>query len=914
MGFFRRSGPTLEECIEKREFQCIVRYYLKGGGDDAAIAIGALLIIAERDPEHLAEALGDLNVRDIKRAAEGIVQSGGPGHPAVFALAGYAGPDLGHALGRAVIRCGEDAFDDLVTRTASADPNTRIGAIHLLGFIGKAGIPVLKEILYRTDGDEQRTAATCLRHLGWAPEKPDEKPMFFYLCDDWKELIRLKERALPLLFSLVKCADPDIRKHAIQSMGEIGDVRVVPIVLPYVDDGDPSVRIAAINALIHYDTPETEQRLVGALGHADSQIRIDAAHALKRKGWTPRSTGEEIRYTIANGNWDAVIRLGDRVIPDLIRIVRAGDNEWAGAVYALAGLGPDATQELQVLLPSIPDPRQKDVVRIFRKSAEKHRLRRENLQKEYQKEQQKNEAHPDDDEPKGPSDSEILETQKRVIEGFKWMRLQKVATEQIYAIIHEGVEVHNISFEMAIAALSSKDEAIRAAAIDVLSMKGERAYPYIMKAAYDKSTIVRTAVADAVGFVAQPSMIKVLALLSKDPVTDVRLATVRALQMMNDQRAFPSIVSLFSDEDAMVRDAASHAAATYGRFGLPILIRSLHMKNPEIRIAAAAALGEICDVRSLQYLIPCLGEPDIRVRDAIRAAVVQHDYRAIEPLQAFIAETEEGEAKNTALLALYEIDEDLINEYDVESPAFEIPVAPESSRDTSASKVDSILSGIEKGGSGKNMMKPGDQWSASERAASDEVSSSMPDEGELSMDSRTCEELVLRIDGGEEALSSALLVDLYDQKSSLKSDLMSALKGSDREFAMHAATLLTKIGWSPDGNEEETLYLLASGRIAEMKKGGAGTARILSGMVQTMPPSVQNVIVEVLSGIGGKEGISGLARMVAGDAGAVSEAAAESLAGMDTDAVPFIREVAASQEGAKKRRLQKVIQIIERSS
>lgn len=382
MGFFRRSGPTLEQCIERHEYQCIVRFFLKGTGDDSAAATSVLLFFSENDPQPVADVLGGLNDRDLTDVARAIVQSGGPGHPAVLALVRYAGTELGRALGSAVMRCGEDAFDVLVGHTGDEDQDARLGAICLIGFIGKSGIPVLKGILYRAEGEDQRTAARGLQRLEWTPENPDEKAMFFFLCDDWKELVRQKERALPLLFSLVKKDDPNVRKHAIQALGEVGDSRVVPVILPYVDDCDPEVRIGAVTALVRYDSPETEKFLVSALGHVDSQIRIDAAHALKRKGWIPRTEGEQIRHTIASGNWDAVIRIGGKVIPDLIRIVRSGDNEWLGAVYALAGLGPDAAQELQILLPSLPESQQKDLVSAFRKAVEKHRIKRENLKKE----------------------------------------------------------------------------------------------------------------------------------------------------------------------------------------------------------------------------------------------------------------------------------------------------------------------------------------------------------------------------------------------------------------------------------------------------------------------------------------------------------------------------------------------------
>ena len=1147
MAFFRRSGPTLEQCIEKHDYECVVRFYLKGAGNEADKVIGALLLFGENDPQPLADVLGGLDAPDMKDIAQVIVQSGGPDHPAVLALARSAGPDLGRALGRSVIRCVEDAFDSLVISPGNTDPNARLGAICLLEFIGKAGIPALKEILYRADGEEQRKVAACLQRLGWSPENPNEIPMFLYLCDDWKELVRLKERALPFLFSLIKSDDPAIRRRVLQAMEEIGDSRAVPAILPLVDDSDPSVRIAAVSALTRYDTPETQQRLVSALGHADSQIRIDAAHALKRKGWiprtqgeqiqytiasgnsdavmqfgdaiipdlirivrtgdnewsgavsalaglgpvaekelqnllptlpksrqkevesvfrncadknrlrrenlqtlcdgegeeqraaaifmrrlgwipenpeekamffylcddweeiiqlkehafpllfsqvvsedpairkhaiqalekigdsqavpailphvddsdpavriaaisalmsfdvpetqqhlvsalghadsqiridaahalkrkgwTPKTQGEKIRYSIASGNWDAVMRLGDLVIPDLIRFVRIGDNEWQGAVYALAGMGSSAEQQLQNLLPSLPKSQQKDIISVFRESVVKHRLRRENYQKMKELERKKQEEEQKslrENESEGPSDTEIIENQKRVLEGFKLLRMQKVATEQIYEIISEGVEAHNISFEMPVSVLSSKDEAIRAAAIDVLSVKGERGYSHIIKAAYDKSPIVRTAVADAIGSIGQPSMMKVLALLSKDPSVDVRLATARSLQMMEDDRAFPYILRLFSDEEERVREAAAHAAVAYGQFGFPVLIRSLNMQDPNIRIAAATALGDICDLRSLPYLLPHLDEPDHRVREAIQAAIVKHDYRAIEPLQTFIAGAD-GEAKDAAQLVLYEISPDLAGNCSEDSRIF---------KDARATENTVIFPGTQNRSDGAVKKSPSSAMDMSESAdvgAAGRTCTSgvMPDKVTLRttrLDSRTCEELVLRIEGGDDSLSSALLDDLNDDKSSLKADLISAMWGKDRDFAMHAGTLLSKIGWSPDDTVEETLFLLATGNTNDLKKGGASTARVLSAMVHTMPPSMQNMIADVLSGSGGRNGLTNPDQTEFGGSGAISGAAVESTADNDGGAVLSIRE-AAEQDVAGMRRLQKIIRKIER--
>ncbi|WP_157200111.1 HEAT repeat domain-containing protein [Methanogenium cariaci] len=644
--------------------------------------------------------------------------------------------------------------------------------------------------------------------------------------------------------------------------------------------------------------PETERCLVHALGHADSQIRIDAAHALKRKGWTPGTQDEQVRYTIACGNWDAVMRLGKKVIPDLIQIVRSGDNGWSGAVYALAGLGPDAAQELETILPSLPEPQQKEISGFFRKSVVKHQIRQENIQNghkiEAKKQEDKKKKISEAEEINGPSDSDIRENQKQVLEGLKCLRLQKMSTEQIYAAINEGVEAHNISFEMSVAALSSKDEAIRAAAIDVLSMKGERAYPYIVKAAYDTSQIVRTAVADAIGSIGQPSMMKVLSLLSKDSSVDVRLAVVRSFQMMDNKRAFPHIIHFFSDEDAMVRDAAAHASATYGQSALPVLIRSLHVQNPDIRIAAAMALGgEICDVRSLPYLLPHLEAPDCGgVREAIRAAIVQHDYRAIEPLQVFIAQTE-GVAKSAALLALHEISPETAGDIDE-------AVLRKNSDITANSSPSSV----------KDTSESADSRIPEQTPVSDGISDKVS-LGTTRLDSRTCEELVLRIEEGDESLSSALRDDLYNDQSSLKADLMSAMRGGkDREFAMHAGTLLSKIGWSPENTVEEKLYLLATKNSTDLKTEEDSRTRVISAMVHTMPSPVQNLIVDVFSGSGGRKGTSDPDQT---ESGGESDLFSDVSADPDNDAAASLTsENAVSHEDTGKWSLKKIIRKMEK--
>ncbi len=123
----------------------------------------------------------------------------------------------------------------------------------------------------------------------------------------------------------------------------------------------------------------------------------------------------------------------------------------------------------------------------------------------------------------------------------------------------------------------------------------------------------------------------------RDPVIEVRAASVYALIRLGDPRAVPSLVRLAAREpDYSVRRAAVAALGAAGDSrAVPLLIHLLRTGSVGIRRAAAQALGRMKAPSATGALLEALEEKDYDVRAAAaRALGVNPTAAALEPLLA----------------------------------------------------------------------------------------------------------------------------------------------------------------------------------------------------------------------------------------------------------------------------------------
>src|SRR5262249_14170739 len=76
-------------------------------------------------------------------------------------------------------------------------------------------------------------------------------------------------------------ADPEVRKAAVQSLGQIGDRLAATTALRLLNDPVPFVRAAAVRAIGRLDRDDLAEHVAGLLGDRDWWVRFAAKECLE---------------------------------------------------------------------------------------------------------------------------------------------------------------------------------------------------------------------------------------------------------------------------------------------------------------------------------------------------------------------------------------------------------------------------------------------------------------------------------------------------------------------------------------------------------------------------------------------------------------------------------------------------------
>lgn len=144
--------------------------------------------------------------------------------------------------------------------------NTQKAAATAVWEIGDSDTAGLIRALHFERGRVRDAIADALRLVGWFPDDPDAEVAYRIATRTWKELVTLGEKAVSGLVSALPDPDGNVRRGAIWTLGQIGDVRAVPFLIEMLDDtsGDmfgigERVCDAAAEALLNIGTAEAVQ-------------------------------------------------------------------------------------------------------------------------------------------------------------------------------------------------------------------------------------------------------------------------------------------------------------------------------------------------------------------------------------------------------------------------------------------------------------------------------------------------------------------------------------------------------------------------------------------------------------------------------------------------------------------------------
>ena len=222
---------------------------------------------------------------------------------------------------RAIGRCGKSSVRYIEEIINDKDYRKRRAAVQALGYLGEKDSSVteiLAAFLYDKNDKVSFQSAKSLNHLKWKPQNKMEAAAYFYASGEAEKGARYPAETVSVAVRDFKNPEVERRKKAARHLSVIkSDIAVQPLAA-FLQDSSEEVRYTAIKAISSINERRFVPYLVKAMEDKNSNIRNEAAWALDRYGWKPRTYWEKTRYLIIKEKWVDIVPLKDYAIPVLI--------------------------------------------------------------------------------------------------------------------------------------------------------------------------------------------------------------------------------------------------------------------------------------------------------------------------------------------------------------------------------------------------------------------------------------------------------------------------------------------------------------------------------------------------------------------------------------------------------------------
>jgi len=533
-------------------------------------------------------------------------------------------------------------LEHLKRKLESLDAEERREAAVDLGRVGRGAIPLLLQALGDTDWRVRKTAVEGLVAFGGDDvtsglvQRLSAEDNAGARNSSIEALAQIGAAAVGPLLPLLDTRDPDVRKFAVDVLGDIRDARAVPGLLAKLNDDDENVRVAAAEALGKLRDRRAVDALVGCLSSADqSWLDYAAAEALGEIG-DERALGPLMaalgRSSLREPVLESLGKIGNvSTLPPLIngladplRIVREASVAALAAVYRK----------------SIPADRAK-VVDAVRAGITDRAL---------------------------PFLEELIDTsggdlQKSAVAVLGWTGRPAAVPKLLALLRDEDMEepvahaLRDMGQECVpplLARLGDDNVLVRRAVAMVLGEFGRReAEDALLSMLDDENGHVRGAAAESLGRLASRKAVEPLVKLLQDEYENVQECAIRALAAIGDESVLDGLLKDFTSWNAGMR---RNIARLLGRFGTerasealafalkdeepdvrkavvialdsirgdkavrPLLL-AITDDDPEVRMLAAETLGKAGSAESAEALIPLLDDEDLWVRAAAARAL-----------------------------------------------------------------------------------------------------------------------------------------------------------------------------------------------------------------------------------------------------------------------------------------------------
>lgn len=470
-------------------------------------------------------------------------------------------------------------LEHLKAKLESRDAEERREAAVDLGRRGREAAQLLLSVLGDADWRVRKTTVEALVAIGG--REVTQGLVHLLSAEDnagarnsaIEALVRLGPAAVDELFPLLAVRDADVRKSAVDILGEIRDARAVPHLISGLRDGDENVRVAAAEALGKIRDRRAVEPLVACLSTTE-------------QGWLDYAAAE------------ALGEIGDeRALPPLLAALgRSSLREPVlealgriGNVNTLAPLLGGLGDQLRI----VREVSVTALVAIHRKSMPADRERIIAVVRAALHERP----------------VEFL----RELIGQSAGELQKAATEVL------GWSGRPDAIPPLLALLQEEDleEPVTRALLAV----GAAGVPLLREHLGDERVLVRRVAALVLGELKRVEATDALIGLLDDENGHVRGTAAEALGRIGNRAAIPALVELLEDEYESVQESAIKALVAIGDESvLDGLLRDFTARHADMRRNIVRLLGRIGTDRASEALVLALKDAEPSVRKAVIVA------------------------------------------------------------------------------------------------------------------------------------------------------------------------------------------------------------------------------------------------------------------------------------------------------
>jgi HEAT repeat protein len=365
------------------------------------------------------------------------------------------------------------------------------------------------------------------------------------------------DESVQLLHSVLNDTHGAIRKAAVRALGKIRARESIPHLVQALQDAIGEIREEAVIALREIGDPETANHLIILLEDRHPGVRSHAAKTLERFRWQPRNDQERILHDTALGRFVSASDMGLSMLGIVTKTL--ADGTPTAKLAALDALGKIGGEEVvPTLLGALRD-----------------------------------------------AESSVRVAALEALRGINDPRALQPVT----------------------AALNHQDATVRAAAVHALLPYGAEAFPALKRCLTDRNWAVRKAAVETLGRTMDARVAESLIPLLQDPDHDVREVNCEALGRLKSRAAITPLVLVLTDSQTAVRQFAAAALRDIdsgwetlpeAHAALPRLKESLKDRDYWVRQSARDT------IRRIEAAEPCgaaMNPPDEKLNAAMQVLV-----------------------------------------------------------------------------------------------------------------------------------------------------------------------------------------------------------------------------------------------------------------------------------------------------